>query len=424
MLHHNSRDAQPARAATAVEQLEDRLLFSTYIVTGSGDGAGVVKQLLPGIYSATTLRSAVAAANATTAADNVLINPFFAGTIKLDATKGEIPITSPLTLQGFGANRQTIDGNGAGRVFNVALGVTATISDLTVANGLVSGQGGGGIRNEGNLTLQGLTISNNETDIDGAGVFNKGTLTVTSSTFVNNRAGGSGGALFNALGATATVTNSTFFGNVADFGGAISNTQGATLLVNNSTISGNTARDSGGGISATLADQNDTPGTRLNNTIVAGNKYELPEKRPGISQGNDLYGFFDNASAGNLIGALGDAKGLNAATNLMGYIAKVGAPIDARLAPLGYYGGTTQTMPPMPNSPAINAGNNAVILAGLKTDQRGLARLLGTKVDIGAVETAAKWTTANIVTVKPPTTPLASPFATATVLAIAKSLFA
>ncbi len=52
------------------------------------------------------------------------------------------------------------------------------------------------------------------------------------------------------------------------------------------------------------------------------------------------------------------------------------------VAALGNYGGGTQTMPPLPGSPAIDAGG-AVLFA---TDQRGSLRLFGSAVDIGAVE--------------------------------------
>ena len=63
---------------------------------------------------------------------------------------------------------------------------------------------------------------------------------------------------------------------------------------------------------------------------------------------------------------------------------------DPLLAPLGDYGGPTQTMPPLPGSPAIDAGDNAAA-SGLATDQRGMARVQSggyglPVVDIGAVE--------------------------------------
>ena len=58
------------------------------------------------------------------------------------------------------------------------------------------------------------------------------------------------------------------------------------------------------------------------------------------------------------------------------------------LAPLGNNGGPTETMALLRGSPAINAGNNALIPAGVTTDQRGVgfARIVGGTVDIGAYE--------------------------------------
>jgi hypothetical protein len=367
-----------------VEQLEGRLLFSTYIVTGAGDGAGSVTPVVKGIYAATTLRGAIAAANAKPDTDLILLNPFFKGTITLSPAAGELAITNNVTIQGFGANRQAINGGGAGRVFSVAAGVTAEINDLTIFNG-VAGQdlpGGGGIRNLGTLTLNRDTIRNNVVVTnDGGGVFNAGTLNVLNSTFSNNTAAGSGGGLFNK--GTATVVNSTFAGNTASFGGGIDNLDGATLLVVNSTISGNKATISGGGIASTLNDPLATPGTRLNNTIVAGNVFN--PSIPG-ALGPDLYGFFNSASSNNLIGSLGFAKGLDATKNLLGSIENATPAIDAMLAPLGDYGGTTQTMPPIAGSRAIDGGNNALVPAGVFSDQRGLSRISHGTVDIGAVE--------------------------------------
>lgn len=54
---------------------------------------------------------------------------------------------------------------------------------------------------------------------------------------------------------------------------------------------------------------------------------------------------------------------------------------DPILAPLGGYGGSTETLPPLPGSPAIDAAG-----AGSGADQRGLTRARGAGADIGAVE--------------------------------------
>ncbi|HBR95369.1 MAG TPA: hypothetical protein DEA90_14505 [Opitutae bacterium] len=57
---------------------------------------------------------------------------------------------------------------------------------------------------------------------------------------------------------------------------------------------------------------------------------------------------------------------------------------NLHLAPLGNYGGSTQTMPPLPNSPAIDAGGSEALSSSV--DQRGFARLVGGGLDLGAVE--------------------------------------
>src|SRR4051812_46134891 len=55
----------------AVEPLEERVLMSTYAVTGLGDDAGSITPAGPGTFTATTLRAAVTAANADAGADTI-----------------------------------------------------------------------------------------------------------------------------------------------------------------------------------------------------------------------------------------------------------------------------------------------------------------------------------------------------------------
>ena len=63
---------------------------------------------------------------------------------------------------------------------------------------------------------------------------------------------------------------------------------------------------------------------------------------------------------------------------------------DPLLAPLGNYGGPTQTMPELPGSPAIGAGSVALAVDPqgnpLTTDQRGLPRTTNGAVNIGAFQ--------------------------------------
>ena len=229
--------------------------------------------------------------------------------------------------------------------------MTADLSGLTIAHGNV-----GGVSSLGTLTLSNDTLLGNS-GYNGGGVYNGGTLTVTNSTFSGNSASysfnGYGGGIFNA--GTLTVTNSTLAGNSAYSGAGIYN--GGTLTVTDSTLSGNSVFPTGIGSGifngGTLT---------LDNTIVAGNT------------GYDLYG---NAATANY-SLIQSGAPSNNGTDITG--------VSPLLGPLGYYGGTTETLPLLPGSPAIGAGSTALIPSGLTTDQRGLSRIVNGAVDIGAVE--------------------------------------
>ena len=192
----------------------------------------------------------------------------------------------------------------------------------------------------GTVTISGLTIANGrDTSGFGAGIQSTATLTVSNCTFSGNTSG-SGGGIYGA--ATTMVSNSTFSGNTATEGGGIYNNNGGTLTVNNSTLSGNSAGEGDGIFNLDML--------TLNNNIVAGNK------------SSDCFNC--GTPSDNLIGG------------------------NPKLAPLGWYGGPTQTMLPLPGSPVIDAGL-AIATDDPNRDQRGFGRpsAAGNTVDLGAVQT-------------------------------------
>jgi hypothetical protein len=170
----------------------------------------------------------------------------------------------------------------------------------------------------------------------GGGITNFGTFALTDSTISGNSASLSGGGIDNHYG-TLTLTDSTISGNSASLVGGIDSGHG-TLTLTASTISGNSASLVGG--------INNYAGTlTMTNCIVAGN---------GASEIASASYFGSN----NLVGG------------------------NALLAPLGNYGGPTQTMPLLPGSPAIGAGTP---ITGITSDQRGLP-LDSPSLDIGAFQ--------------------------------------
>ena len=328
--------------------------------------------------------------------------------------------TATLTI-----NASTLSGNSApdgcgGGIFNSA-GVTLTVSNCTLTGN--SATYGGGIYNDGDsgtatLTINASTLSGNSAAY-GGGIYNDGdsgtaTLTINASTLTNNSApDGYGGGIYNdgdSGTATLTINASTLSGNSAPdgYGGGIYNDGSfasyATLTINASTLSGNSANYRGGGIYndgsfagyATLT---------INASTLSGNS--APDGYGGgifnISVGgpaplNILDTILNAGPSGANIyndGGTVTSYGYNLSSdNGGGFLNATGDRInkDPKLGPLANYGGPTLTMLPLPDSPAIDAGDDSVTNS-LATDQRGYPRLSGAHVDIGAVE--AQWAPTN-----------------------------
>jgi hypothetical protein len=235
--------------------LEDRQLLSqtlTIPVTSTADSG-------PG-----TLRAAVATAN--TATRPVEIDFPLKGAATITLTSGQLELSNtavPITIDGPGASVLAIDGNKQSQVFEIDKNVTASISGLTIRNGagqvtLLPVPTGGGVFNQGTVTLTQCRFSDNVSAV-GGGMDNLGTATLTDCQFDGNRSG-SGGAIFNSGGLTLTGCSLSgnaapsldfTYGSVGDFGpgigGAISNYDGELSLVD-CTLTGNTCGNFGGAI--------------------------------------------------------------------------------------------------------------------------------------------------------------------------------
>ena len=283
-----------------------------------------------------SLRQAIANANSTPGADTVVFLPTVTGTITLTTGQLELSNTSGTeTITGPAAG-VTVSGGGASRVFQVDGGVTADLSGLTISGGSTTLHGGG-LYNTGTTTLTDCTLSGNKASILGGAIFTNGpNLSLSDCTLALNTAGVSGGAI-DAQG-PVTVTSSTFSANIATSGG------------------GGGIDNYGNGFSVKIGD-----------SILAGNSCGFG---PDFSNGVVSLGH-------NLVGETDDSSGW-VSSDLTGTIAQ---PLNPLLAPLGNYGGPTQTMALLPGSPAINAGTST---GAPTTDQRGQPRVGA--VDIGAFE--------------------------------------
>ena len=182
------------------------------------------------------------------------------------------------------------------------------------------------------------------------------------------------GGLFNLL--NATLLDCTLSGNSGAKAGGMYNFGYATLTA--CTVAANYASSGSGGLNnanmATLADTIIAGNTTINGTasdIGGGGARDVTGTFNLIGTGGS--GGINNGSNGNVVltPALGQSNSVFSAAN------------PAGLAPLGDYGGPTQTMALLPGSPAIGKGTGADAPI---TDQRGFA-LDSPTPDIGAFQT-------------------------------------
>jgi hypothetical protein len=226
----------------------------------------------------------------------------------------------------------------------------------------------------------------------GGAVFNhRGTLIVINSTFSANAALGgtgdsatidgivsggggglgAGGAIFN-LNGDVTLSDSTLDLNVVEGGDALA--------------AGATGGQGLGGAVFNLAFGNKIEDGSASTAILTLRNSILADSSGGV----DLFNLALNGNQTNT--ATADVGGHNIVetSDLSGgtTVGSIFSTANPDLGPLQDNGGLSFTMATAAGSPAINAGNNSDVPAGVTTDQRGPAfpRIVGGTVDIGAFE--------------------------------------
>jgi hypothetical protein len=227
-----------------------------------------------------------------------------------------IQITTPLTI----STNLTVDGPGpshlwvedsAPGVFSVSSGVTTTISGIGISAGS-GGQSatpastqttGGGILNEGTLSLSNVLFQDISVSGAGGAIYNTGTLTVTGSTLAGNGAT-DGGGIYNA-GGSVTVDGTTFLANTASGNGAgIYNSSNAmstgSVSITDSTIENNISDADGGGIyntnpsslrmiNSTVSGSNANQGAGIDNLGMANITDDTLSGNDGYNAGGGIY---------------------------------------------------------------------------------------------------------------------------------------
>jgi predicted outer membrane repeat protein len=331
-----------------------------------------------------------------------------------DELSGNFNLNTPVgpnqqtLILGAGPAQTIVDGNALGNVFRIDPARVVTLDGMTIRNGATLFDGGG-ISNQGGLTVTNCVIENNGASIFGGGIAvgasSGASLTLIGSTLRSNVAG-NGGAIY--AFSDVTIRGSTLYGNFAsDMGGAIYNN--GQLVVSNSTISGNAANTSGGGIYSrieaflynTSIIDNDADHDRDENGGIGGGIYAETGSGGRFVAVNTLIArntVLDAPIYNNCDGAL-EVYGMNLfdeverCTFSGNGAASWGLVSQGTIGALQDNGGPARTHALLAGSEAIDATNAQGCIdessAPLTTDQRGAPRIAGARCDVGAYEFGA-----------------------------------
>lgn len=145
-----------------------------------------------------------------------------------------------------GGIRSLVDANGQG-------GIASLTNTVVSGNSAPGANGwGGGIDNNGSMTITGGELRDNSANVDGGGIRTSRKLTIEGALIQGNSAGRWGGGIANNIG-LVTIGNTEIAANTAEqMGGGIHHTgtsaENSVLTVSGSIIRDNVAEQNGGGL--------------------------------------------------------------------------------------------------------------------------------------------------------------------------------
>ena len=182
------------------------IVFATAVVNTADSGPG-------------SLRNAII--NSTNGAAITFAAGLSGQTILL--TSGELLLTNSVTIDASALpNGVQINGNGTNRVFEVPGGVIVALKALTITNGGAGAGFGGGILNNGTVSLSQCTLVGNSA-YQGGAIEDRGACIMTNCTLALNVSTANGAAVDDNVG-SLTLTHCTIAGNTGGGnGGGIAN---------------------------------------------------------------------------------------------------------------------------------------------------------------------------------------------------------
>ncbi|MFZ1529690.1 MAG: choice-of-anchor Q domain-containing protein [Ferruginibacter sp.] len=256
-------------------------------------------------------------------------------------------------------NSSSSNGGGAFLFSSSSIFDSCTVS----TNSAVGDAGGFYTNGTGSVQYKNGTIISNDAGGNGGGVANlsTGTVTISSTRISGNDAGSTGGAVY-SLNATTLVWNCLLSGNEANGGGALWNASSAGEIIN-CTISGNNSLAQGGAI-----------GNGFSNPIIRNSIIYNNSAVPGATNSMFNSGSFPVVEFCIVEGGYAGIGNLAANPLFVSSVSPAFAPTSS---------GNYQLQK---CSPAINAGNNSWVPAGIFSDLLNGDRFALSTVDMGAYE--------------------------------------